>query len=96
MCIGAMEASDIFQRIALVVFMLPNLFDAACRDLAELKNSILNGDTSSMLDWLRQRVYKFGRLLTSEEICREATGEPLKIQYFMNYMLAKYKKIYDI
>ena len=85
-----------FPTYSLGSFYAAQLFDAACRDLPELKNSILKGDTSSMLEWLRQRVYKFGRLLTSEEICTKATGEPLKIQYFMNYLLAKYKNIYDI
>ena len=53
------------------------------------------GDTTELLGWLRQRIHASGRIFTSEEISFSATGETLNVQYFLDYLLDKYGKIYE-
>ncbi len=52
------------------------------------------GDTLEVLTWLRQHIHRFGRYHTSEDLCRQATGEPLRIQYFIDYATEKFSDIY--
>ena len=52
-------------------------------------------DPESVLRWLRKNVHAHGRRYTSEELCREITGESLDTRYFLEYLLDKYRKIYN-
>lgn len=52
-------------------------------------------DPESVLNWLRKNVHAHGRRYTSEELCREITGESLDTRYFLEYLLDKYRKIYN-
>ena len=85
-----------FPTYSLGSFYAAQLYHAAGKDLDNLEESIRKGKFSELLGWLRQRIHAFGRLKTSEELCKEATGEPLSVEYFMGYLIDKYTKIYDI
>ena len=61
-----------------------------------MNNKMGMGNTRDLLLWLRQRIHHSGRILNSEEICKNATGETLNVQYFLEYLLDKYSKIYEI
>ena len=52
------------------------------------------GNNSSFLQWLRQQIHCHGRYYTSEELCKNATGETLNSKYFMDYANKKYSDIY--
>lgn len=84
-----------FPTYSLGSFYAAQFFETASRQIPDLGTSIESGDTSTLLNWLRQQIHQFGRIYTSEELCRRTCGEPLNIQYFMNYIIDKYKKIYQ-
>ena len=52
------------------------------------------GNNRSFLQWLRQQIHCHGRYYTSEELCKNATGETLNSKYFMDYANKKYSDIY--
>jgi carboxypeptidase Taq len=85
-----------FPTYSLGSFYAAQFFHRASLDLPDLEQNMAKGDTSALLAWLRQRIHAHGRIYTSEELCQRATGEPLKVQYFMDYILAKYGKIYQL
>jgi len=60
------------------------------------EEEIKKGDYSSTLQWLRENIHTKGRKYTSEELCVQITGEPLNIQYFLDYAQKKYGEIYEI
>jgi carboxypeptidase Taq len=84
-----------FPTYSLGSFYAAQFFTAANRNDPQLPNKIENGDTAGLLLWLRQRVHASGRIYNSEEICQNATGETLNVQYFLDYLLDKYGKIYE-
>ena len=84
-----------FPTYSLGSFYAAQFFDAANRADRLLISKVEKGDTSGLLLWLRQRIHAFGRIYNSEEICKMATGETLKVQYFLDYLLDKYGKIYE-
>lgn len=48
----------------------------------------------SLLTWLRGQIHRYGRMYTSEELCKKVTGETLNISYFLQYLQSKYRSIY--
>ena len=84
-----------FPTYSLGSFYGAQLYLAAENQDNNIQGSIAQGNTAPLLNWLRQNVHQHGRRYTSEELCRHATGQTLDIQYFLHYLLDKYKKIYN-
>jgi carboxypeptidase Taq len=84
-----------FPTYSLGSFYAAQLFHTAQKELPGLNREMEKGNTSALLGWLRQRIHVHGRTYTSEELCEKATGETLKVQYFLDYLLDKYDKIYQ-
>ena len=62
----------------------------------DLQLQIIAGNYTGIHQWLKANVYQYGRLYSSEELCNKATGEPLQLQYFMEYLFHKYAEIYQL
>lgn len=84
-----------FPTYSLGSFYAAQFFASVNRNDSLFLEKMQNGNTAGLLEWLRQRVHASGRIFNSEEICKNATGEPLNVQYFLDYMLDKYGKIYE-
>lgn len=84
-----------FPTYSLGSFYAAQFFATAVKQAPSIQQAISQGDTAPLLAWLRENVHQYGRRYTSEELCRHATGQTLDIQYFLYYLLDKYKKIYN-
>lgn len=83
-----------FPTYSLGSFYAAQLFAAAEKQEPDIPQKAKTGDTSLLLNWLRENIHRHGRRFTSEELCQRATGETLNIQYFLTYLFDKYNKIY--
>jgi carboxypeptidase Taq len=83
-----------FPTYSLGSFYAAQLFAAAEDQDNTLHEAIGAGNTGPLLSWLRYHIHRHGRRYTSEELCRQATGKNLDIQYFLTYLLDKYNNIY--
>lgn len=61
-----------------------------------LEKSTELGDYKNLLNWLREKIHKHGKMYSAQELCEQITGEKLNISYFMNYAKEKYKYIYNL
>jgi carboxypeptidase Taq len=84
-----------FPTYSLGSFYAAQFFATARRADGQLTEKMEKGQTAGLLQWLRQRIHASGRTFNSEEICKNATGETLNVQYFLDYLLDKYGKIYE-
>jgi carboxypeptidase Taq len=84
-----------FPTYSLGSFYAAQFFAGAKRTDQHLQDKMEKGNTAGLLQWLRQRIHASGRTLNSEEICKKVTGESLNVQYFIDYLLDKYGKIYE-
>jgi carboxypeptidase Taq len=84
-----------FPTYSLGSFYAAQFYRQVQKDLQGLTASMEQGKTADLLAWLRQRVHAYGRTYTSEELCEKATGETLNVQYFLDYLLDKYREIYQ-
>lgn len=76
-------------------YTLGNLFAAqlmaaAHRGLPGLDDRIAAGDFGGLLGWLRQHVHAVGRLLESEPLVEQATGEPVSERFFLDSLRRRY------
>lgn len=58
---------------------------------------IAKGEFGEIKSWLNDNFHKLGSLHSNlDELLIAVTGEPLKPQYFMDYLTEKYSKMYSL
>lgn len=85
-----------FPTYSLGSFYAAQFFAAAAGSNTLLSQELAAGQTGNLLAWLRTHIHSKGRLQTSEELCTAVTGKPLDVGIFTNYLLEKYKVIYNL
>lgn len=82
-------------------YILGNLYSAqfysaSKKDIPDLEEQISRGEFTNFLQWLRKNIHIHGKLYTARDLVMQVTGEPLKSQYFMDYLKRKYSEIYNL
>lgn len=54
------------------------------------------GDLAPIREWLRDRVWQYGRSKDPAQIIQDACGEPFNPRHYANYLTDKYTKLYGI
>jgi len=85
-----------FPTYSLGSFYAAQFYAVASQQIAGLEGQIEKGNTSKLLAWLRTNIHRKGRLMTSEELCRDVTGKGLDISFFTSHILQKYVSIYTL
>ncbi|MCW3119553.1 MAG: carboxypeptidase [Chitinophagaceae bacterium] len=85
-----------FPTYSLGSFYAAQFFACARNQAGDLDQQLENGNSHSLLAWLRKNVHGYGRKFTSEELCKNITGKTLDTKDFMTYMLQKYTMIYNL
>jgi carboxypeptidase Taq len=71
-------------------------YAAALRAHPEIPQEIGAGRFGTLKQWLGQNLYRHGRKFKADEVVRRATGEPMTIRPYMDYLGAKYGALYDL
>jgi carboxypeptidase Taq len=71
-------------------------YEAALRAHPEIPREIGEGRFGTLKGWLEQNLYRHGRKFKADEIVRRATGEPMTIRPYMDYLNRKYSELYDL
>ena len=69
--------------------------NAMKKDL-DYDKEISKDNLASINEWLREHIHKYGASKYPKEIIRIATGEDFNPNYYVDYLINKYSKIYDI
>ena len=64
------------------------------KEIPEWRNQIVNGKISLVNSWLKRNIHDKGNLFDPEELIEKATGKKLKSQPYLNYLNAKYSRLY--
>lgn len=79
-----------FPSYAIGHMLAAQLYDTLKREMSDIQGSIARGDFSEISSWLNKNIYSKGRLLTMDELIREATGKPLKAEYLEKHLRNRY------
>ena len=83
-----------FPTYSLGSFYAAKFYSQARKEIVDLEGQLKQGKFNDLLNWLRTKIHAHGRRYTSEELCKQVTGEMLQIDNFLNYLLEKYGVIY--
>jgi carboxypeptidase Taq len=85
-----------FPTYSLGSFYAAQFFSTATQQLSNLETELSQGQNKNLLEWLRTNIHSKGRYFTSEQLCKEVTGNTLNSSYFVDYLLQKYATIYNL
>ena len=82
-------------------YSLGNLYSAQFHaamagEIGDWEEQVRRGEFTHILDWLRERIHRHGRVYSATDICRQVTGEPLNARYFLDYLESKFGELYRL
>ena len=66
------------------------------RENDEIKSAIDGAEYAPLLGWLRENIHSQGRKYSPQDLVRRATGEPLSVAPYVNYLQTKFGEIYGL
>ena len=85
-----------FQGYALGNIMSAQFYDAAVEARPQITSEIGQGQFGTLHTWLQDNIYQHGSKFTTAELLMQATGRPLTLEPYMNYLQTKYGEIYSL
>jgi len=79
-----------FPTYTLGAMTAAQLYAAAVRENGSIPREIARGEFGAVNDFLRRKIWSKASLLTTSELMREATGEPLNPEYFKRHLERRY------
>jgi carboxypeptidase Taq len=71
-------------------------YEQARRDIAKLEKEIEQGHLTMLTNWLREKIHRWGRQFTADQLARRVTGQPLTPEPFLSYLEAKFGALYRL
>lgn len=69
---------------------------AYMRKQMDFEGLLRNGDITTIREFLRENVHRYGKLKNSRQILKDVTGEDFNPQYYIDYLKEKYSKVYEL
>ncbi len=85
-----------FQGYTLGNILGAQFFSTALEAHPEIEDGIENGEFETLHNWLKDNVYQHGSKFTAPEIIERATGQPMTISPYIQYLRTKYGELYDL
>ncbi|MBN1485706.1 MAG: carboxypeptidase M32 [Chloroflexia bacterium] len=85
-----------FQGYTIGNILSAQFFNAAVRAEDEIPADIERGEFGRLLGWLQENVYRHGRKFDPVELVERATGRPLQLDDYMDYLWKKYGELYGL
>ncbi len=92
----SMGAFGYFPTYALGNLYAAQFLNVMERDLPLFRESVAQGNTAPVLDWLRRNIHRYGRVRSAAELVQQITGGPLDPAPFVAYLEKKYGELYRL
>ena len=63
------------------------------RDIGDLDETVRRGDFDKVRDWLSDNIFTHGAVYSTDELIKRASGEPLKAEYYIEYLRKKLSEV---
>lgn len=71
-------------------------FNKMKRDIPDIYSEIQKGNLNVVHEWLKENIHKYGSIYKPSDLIKKVTGEDLTAKYFIQYLVEKYSKIYNL
>lgn len=84
-----------FPTYALGSAYAAQIYHAMSKDI-DIEGSLSKGDVSVIAAWLKEHLHKYGSSKKPKELLKIATGEDFNPNYYVDYLIGKYSKLYNV
>jgi carboxypeptidase Taq len=85
-----------FQGYTLGNILTAQFFSTAVKARPEIPGEIESGNFGTLHGWLKDNIYQHGGKFTADEIIERATGGPLTIEPYIDYLNTKFGELYAL
>jgi carboxypeptidase Taq len=85
-----------FQGYTIGNILASQLYAAAVAAHPDIPDEMVRGEFTTLHGWLQQNLYRHGRKLRPNDLIERATGQPLTIAPYVDYLRAKYGELYRL
>jgi carboxypeptidase Taq len=85
-----------FQSYTIGNILAAQFYAAALRAHPQIPAEIASGNFGTLHGWLRHHIYRHGRKYPPNELIERATGSPMRMAPYLDYLRAKYGEIYEL
>ena len=85
-----------FQGYTLGNILSAQFYNAALKAHPSIPDEMKQGKFDTLHGWLRENIYRHGSKFTAAEIVERASGTPLTIEPYINYLKTKYGALYTL
>src|SRR5262249_9779518 len=71
-------------------------YGAATRAHPEIVGEIERGEFGTLHGWLRENLYRHGRKFPPSELIKQATGAPMRMAPYLDYLRSKFGELYQL
>jgi carboxypeptidase Taq len=90
------KVGGMFQGYTIGNVLSAQLFAAAERARPQIRAEIAAGRFDTLHGWLREHVYQHGAKFTTTELVERATGGPMSIEPYLEYLWRKFQPLYGL
>ncbi len=83
-----------FPTYALGNLYAAQFFSVMQREIPDMWKRVAEGATGPILDWLRERIHRHGKVRSAGRLVREISGQDLNPRFFLDYLNDKYGALY--
>lgn len=69
---------------------------AAMKKQLDVDDLLRKGGIGKITEFLREHIHKYGKMRSSRQLLKDATGEDFNPQYYIDYLIEKYSRLYEI
>ncbi|SHF12836.1 carboxypeptidase Taq [Seinonella peptonophila] len=85
-----------FHGYTLGNLLSAQFYQAAVKSSPQILNQIQEGNFQPLIHWLTEHVHRHAHQFTPDQIVERATGTPIQVQPFLDYLQGKYVSLYAI
>ncbi len=85
-----------FQGYAIGNILAAQLYAAALAAHRQIPREIARGRFGTLHGWLREHLYRHGAKFKPDDLVQRATGSPMRIDPYIDYLRAKYGELYKL
>jgi carboxypeptidase Taq len=86
----------VFQGYTLGNILSAQFYEVALQAHPEIPAQMERGEFGTLLGWLREEIYQYGRKFTANELVERVTGGPMRIEPYLHYLQNKYGELYTL
>ncbi len=85
-----------FQGYTLGNILSGLFYAAALDDHPQIPSQIREGKFDTLRAWMTEHIYQHGSKFTADELVRQVTGGPIRIEPYIQYLRSKYGELYAL